>query len=203
MSTATPTTNHPAKFATFGIAIDADKIRQEIAANWGWMLAGGILAIAGGTAALLAPVFATGIAGTFIAATLLIVGCVNLTGVFFAQPGLKLDSFLTGVVQVLLAGVMAFYPFASLMSLTILIAAFMMADGLVRIALAIRNRELPGWAWTLGGGLAAVATGVIVLIALPASSLWVIGILVGVSLLCSGVTRVAIAMEGRKLAKEL
>ena len=190
MTTATQNTNNSAPFATLGIVVDADKLRQEIAENWRWMLAGGILAVAGGAAALLAPVLATGVA------------CFNLTGVFFAERGLKLESFLTGLVQVLLAAVMAFYPFASLMSMTVLIAAFMMAEGIVRIALAIQNRDLPGWGWTLGGGLATVATSVIVLAALPASSLWVIGILVGVSLLCSGATRIAIALEGRKIANE-
>jgi len=109
--------------------------------------------------------------------------------------------FLTGVVQVLLAAAMAFYPFASLMSLTILIAAFMLVDGIFRIVLAYQTREVPGWGWTLAGGIAGVVASVIVMTALPASSFWVIGILVGVNLIGVGAARIAIAVAARKVAK--
>lgn len=200
MSTAAPTTEQTPSIDYVGVVIDATKATQEIAKNWGWILAAGIISVVGGVAALMAPVLATGVTATFIAATLLVVGCVNLAGVFYAEKGLKLESFLTGVVQVLLSAVMAFYPFASLMSMTMLIAAFMLADGIIRSVLAVQNRDLAGWGWTLAGGLASIATSVIVVTALPGASFWVIGVLVGVNLISIGVARIGVALEGRKIA---
>lgn len=184
----------------FGFA-DLKEVVHDVAKDWGWVLAAGIISVVGGTAALLAPVLATGIVGTLIAATLLVVGCFNLGGTFFAQKGMRLEAFLTGVVQVLLAAVMAFYPFASLMSLTILIAGFMLAEGIVRIVLAYQAREMPGWGWVMAGGIAAVAASVIVIGSLPLATFWVIGILVGVNLISGGAARIAIAMAARKVAK--
>ncbi len=87
--------------------------------------------------------------------------------------------------------------------MSILIAAVLLADGVVRTILAIGNRQIPGWGWTLAGGLASVATAVIVLVALPSSALWVIGVLVGVSFLTTGIARIAVALEGRKLANAI
>ena len=185
-----------------GVIIDPSSVSEAIAKNWGWILTGGIVSVIGGVAALVAPGLATGVTGVFIAATLLVVGCVNLAGVLFADKGLKLESFLTGVIQVLLAAVMAFYPFASLASMTILIAAFIMADGIIRTALAVQNREVPGWGWTLAGGLASIVTSIIVLAALPTSALWVIGIMVGVNMLTSGIARISLALAARKLKHE-
>ena len=174
---------------------------HDVTKDWGWLLAAGILSVAGGTAALLAPGLATGIAGIFIASALFVVGCFNLVGTCFVEKGHRLESSLTGVIQVLLASVMAFYPFATLMSLTILIAGFMLADGIFRIALAFQTRDLPGWGWTMAGGFAGVATSVIVMVAMPQASFWVIGILVGVNLISVGAARIAVAMAGRKIAK--
>ena len=166
-------------------------------------MAAGVISVLGGAFALMAPVMATGVVGTFIALTLLFVGCFNFSGVFFLEKGAKLESFLTGVVQVLIAAVMAFYPFESLMSLTLLIAAFLMIEGVVRIGLAIWAREVPGWGWPLLGGFACVATSVIVLAAMPAASFWVIGTLVGVSMLAIGIVRMSVALRMRRIANAI
>lgn len=176
---------------------------RSIAKDWGWVMAAGVISVLGGALALMAPVMATSVVGTFIALTLLFVGCFNFSGVFFLEKGAKLESFLTGVVQLLLATVMAFYPFESLMSLTLLIAALLMIEGVVRIGLAIWAREVPGWGWPLLGGVACVATSVIVLAAMPAASFWVIGTLVGVSMLAIGIVRVSVALRMRRIANAI
>ena len=176
---------------------------RSLAKEWGWVMAAGVISVLGGMLALMAPVLATGVVGTFIALTLLFVGCFNLSGVYFLEKGAKLDSFLTGVVQVLLAAVMAFYPFASLMSLTLIIAGMLMFEGVVRIVLAARARQLPGWGWALAGGIACVATSVLVLMAMPAASFWVVGTLVGVSMIAIGTVRIMVALRIRKIGKAL
>lgn len=200
MSTATHSTDNTPAISYNALLIDATEAAREIAKNWGWILAAGIVSVLAGITAIAAPVLTTGIAVTFVAVALFVVGCFNIAGLFFAEKGLKGESFLIGVVQILMSAVMAFYPVATLLSLTILIAAVIMVDGVFRIALAVRNHDLPGWGWTLAGGLAAVAISAMVLSGMPTSSLWLIGVLLGVSLISVGAARIAVALEGRRLA---
>ena len=208
MATATstnsiPTTEIPRHQETqfVGIYFDADRAKQQIAKHWKWIMAGGVASVVAGVLALLAPVLATAAVATFIPVLLLVVGCVNLMAPMFAPDGMKLDSFLIGVVQVLLAAVMAFYPFASVLSMTILIASVFMVEGIVRIGLAIAAREVPGWGWTLASGICTVALSGLIIAGLPGAALWVIGILVGVNMITNGGARIGLAVEGRKLAK--
>lgn len=203
MSTvANPVQNTPVN-TVVTVEFDPVEAVREIAKNWGWILAAGIVSAIGGTLALFAPALATGTVAVFIASMLFVVGCVNLAGIFFADKGMKLDSFLVGTVQVLMAAVMAFYPFESLISLTILVASVLMVDGIARMVLAWKARQVPGWGWTMASGVATIAMCVVILAGLPEASLWVIGVLVGVNLIMNGAARIAVAIEARKVAKAM
>ena len=164
-------------------------------------MAGGVASVVAGTMALFAPVLATATIATFIAILLLAVGFVNLLAPIFAPDGMKLDSFLIGIVQVLLAAVMAFYPFQSIGSMTLLIASVFMVEGILRIGFAIAARKLPGWGWALFSGISTVVLSGVILAGLPEAALWVIGLLVGVNMLTNGGARIGLAFEGRRLAK--
>lgn len=198
MSTATPTRNSDQ--ADFRFAFNPVAAVKEVAKNWGWLLAAGVVSVLAGTFCLMAPMVATAAVGIFLAVILLLVGSVNLAGVCFAEKGMKLESFVVGAVQLLLAGMIVYYPLASVMSLTIFIAVLLMFEGVSRLVLAFTARGVPGWGWMLAGGLATVATSVIIITALPTAAFWVIGILVGANLICQGAVRIAVALEARKIA---
>lgn len=202
MATATPaTTNAHPSYQYVEVSVDPKALIHEATSEWKWLMAAGVITSVAGALAILAPVVATAFVAMFIAAMLLVVGCVNIAGLFYAQKSLKLEYFLTGVVQVLLAAVMAFYPLASLVSLTIVAAVFLMVEGVIRTGWATFNRDTPGWGWMLAGGLATIAVSVLVIFGLPGSALWVIGLLVGVSMLTGGAAQMAIAWEARKIAQ--
>ena len=198
---ATKAANNNQEAQIVGVYVDAEQAKQKIAKHWKWIMAGGVVSVAAGALALFAPVLATATVAIFIATLLLVVGCMNLTAPIFAPDGMKLDSFLIGIVQVLLAAVMAFYPFQSVLSMTILVAAVFMVEGVVRIGLSIAAREVPGWGWSLFSGICTVVLSGLIIAGLPAAALWVIGMLVGVNMITNGGARIGLAVEGRKLAK--
>lgn len=200
MSTATPTRETAGPVEYFG-AVDPMSVVNEFARNWGWVFAAGVLSLAAGVFCLMTPIFATVAVGSFIAIALLVMGVVNLSGLVFAEKGMKLDAFLLGSVQVLLAVAITSFPFASVMSMTFLVAVVLMFEGIARIALAVSARESSGWGWMLGGGIATVVASAIIVAALPSSALWVIGVLVGANLVCNGAVRMGVALAARGLAQ--
>jgi uncharacterized membrane protein HdeD (DUF308 family) len=199
-TTSTFTTTPQIEFTT--CQFDANACRQEIAQNWKWLLAGGILTIICGIVALLAPVLATFAVETFIALSLVVVGGMNIAGTFFAPKGMRLEPLLVGIIQVLLAAVIGFYPVASLVSLTVVIAAVLMVEGVIRCTFAVATRELNGSGWRLASSMITVVLSGMIISGLPEAALWVIGMLVGVNMVSNGATQTAIAWAGRRIAKQ-
>ena len=204
MSTATHNANAPAT-ANSNPNTEArlKEAVHSIAANWGWLAAAGALSALAGVIAISAPAMATGVTALVLAAAIMAAGCVNLTGLFFAESNSdKAGSALVGVAQILFGVVMLVYPLATVVSLTIVVASFMLVAGLVRVGWAIATRGLPGWGWSLAGGLATATVGVIALTGMPGAALWLIGLLVGCEMLTTGIARIAAALELRRVAKE-
>jgi uncharacterized membrane protein HdeD (DUF308 family) len=65
---------------------------------------------------------------------------------------------------------------------------------------ALSVRPLPGSGWLLLDGLITVAIATLIAASWPASTAWAIGIMVGVSMVSSGVTRLMISNAVRGLA---
>ena len=86
------------------------------------------------------------------------------------------------------------------MSLTLLVACFLMAGGLFKVVGALSYR-FAAWGWTLAGGVVDLILGVMIWREWPASELWVIGLYVGVNLLFRGFNWVALGIALRALPR--
>jgi uncharacterized membrane protein HdeD (DUF308 family) len=62
------------------------------------------------------------------------------------------------------------------------------------------TRSIGGSGWLLLHGLVTLALGFMIWTRWPLSSLWLIGTLVGISMVLTGVTRLMMALEIRKIA---
>lgn len=182
------------------IVIDAVAATKDLALNWGFVMNSGIVNVIGGLVALAIPVFATSVAYETVTLALACVAAFNIAGLFSAQNGFKLQSFLVGSVQAFLAYRMRFQPFESLNILTIMVAIASMADGAFETAVALRNSQLPGRWSLLFSGLASIGGGAFVAMNLPASSLVVLGVLLGINLVSSGWSGILAALQGREIA---
>ena len=169
--------------------------------NWKLTLALGLVMILGGIVALLDPFIATLTVVAIASATFLIAGIGQLWLAFRTEDGSTNARFVTGVLGLLLilfAVSLLFQPLAGMISLTILVAAFFAAAGVVRVWLALRMRHNRRWGWLFASGLLSVLLALLIFIALPGAALSVLGIFLGIELLFSGAALVALALAARE-----
>ena len=183
------------------IDIDAAlaEAKRQIADNWGWFLALGILLILAGVAAIAFPLLSTIATKIALGWIFLVAGVVLVIHAFSIQGwrGFILG-LLVGALYVIAGGWLAFFPFTGIITLTILLAALFLAEGVLEVMMAMRVRPHEGWGWLLISGLVAIAVGVMIAAELPTSAAWAIGLLTGINLLSSGVSFVVLALAGRR-----
>jgi uncharacterized membrane protein HdeD (DUF308 family) len=106
-----------------------------------------------------------------------------LLGIFYVAGGLYL----------------AFHPQISLISLTLVLAIILFAEGLMQILAYFSLRTLPGSRWILIDGIITLLLGFLIGLSWPSGSAWAIGTLVGVNFLLSGLTRLGHAATPGKV----
>ena len=84
---------------------------------------------------------------------------------------------------------------------TLIIAAVLIAVGLLRGLTAFQHRGSPGWIWALLGGLISILLGAVIIAHWPVSGLWVIGLFVAIELLMNGWASIFIALAARRAAQ--
>lgn len=172
---------------------------QSVRAKWGWFLTLGIVFVIGGALALLMPVASTLATSLVLGVVLFVSGIVQIFHAFQVKSwsGFFWD-LIVGLVQIVGGALIYLNPFAGAITLTILIAAVFLAQGVTQTILAFKVRPHDGWGWLLASGLLALAVGVVLMMRFPVSTLTAPGILAGISILFTGVTYIMIALAARK-----
>ena len=170
---------------------DATKTLQE---NRGWFIALGVILILVGTAAILFPFLATLSAEIFVGWLLVIGGIVQTVHAFRVKEwGGFLWEVLIGVLEVVAGGILLFFPLAGMVALTVFLAVMFIIEGSFRAALAFKLKPQAGWGWVLTGGILSGVVGILIWAQLPSSSLWALGLLVGINIVMAGWTLVMLA----------
>jgi uncharacterized membrane protein HdeD (DUF308 family) len=182
--------------------VDPVALKQQLAANWGFLIAVGALNLAGGILALIAPISATVAILSILTMFMIFFGCVNMCGICYLEQPYRVPAFIGGFFIALLGVLMASNVVQSLMVLTILVAITYMLEGLARSTLALLNRDMPGWGATLISGICAILLSIIIIGAFPTSSEYTLGILLGVNWVTYGIQRITLGMMGRATSNE-
>jgi uncharacterized membrane protein HdeD (DUF308 family) len=169
--------------------------------DWKWMAALGAVMILGGFFAFLNPFIASLTATAIAAATFLVAGIMQVWMAFKGTDGSgsRAFSILLGVVLVLFAISLWVNPISGILSLTLLVGVFFLAMGAMRIWIALKMPGREGRGWMIAAGLVSAALGVLVIFAVPAGAVGLLGIFLGVELLSSGAGAVALALAVRRL----
>jgi len=173
---------------------------DELRRNWGWFLALGILLVVLGTTALGASVAMT-IASVMLFGWLLIVGgLVEAIHAFWRERGWGgvFINLLTGILYVLVGFMMVANPGVAAVTLTLLIALFLMFGGIFRIVVALMLR-FPHWGWLALHGLINLLLGIGIWRQWPLSGLWVIGLFIGIDMVLNGWSLVMLGLAARKI----
>lgn len=140
-----------------------------------------------GVFAVVAPLFA-GIATTVLIGFLLFTSGIVETLFAFRAPSFGKGAlvFLFGGLSVAAGVVMLFWPGEGLGALTLILAVFFVAGGIVDLILAFKLKPAAGWGWTLFGGIVSILLGVLLIASWPFSGIWAVGVYVGVRMVIHG-----------------
>jgi uncharacterized membrane protein HdeD (DUF308 family) len=170
----------------------------------GWSIALSVLMILTGVLAIVIPPVG-GIAVLLVVAWLLIFsGAAHLIFAWHTRPaGGMVWELLLGVLYIFVGGYALLNPVAGLASLTLVLAIYLFMEAMLELILSFRLRPLPGSNWLLVDGIITLVLAILIWRSWPSSSEWVIGTLVGISMLFSGVARLSLALAGRRVVAEL
>jgi uncharacterized membrane protein HdeD (DUF308 family) len=173
--------------------------RAALARNWGLLLALGVLWLILGALAIILPLAAAIAIDITLGVLFLIGGVMQLVQVARCRGWRSvLPHALGGVLSVAAGVLLLFFPLAGVLSLTLIIAALFIIGGVFRIVIAAQNREIRGWFWMMLSGLLGLVVGVLIWIGWPASSVWVLGLLVGIELIFEGWAMIMLAVAARQ-----
>jgi len=94
-------------------------------------------------------------------------------------------------------------PLEGVLTLTLLLGSFLVAEGVVELLLAIQMRSRSSWLWLLLNALLTLALGVFIWAEWPLDAPWVIGLLVGISFIASGLSRIMLSIAVRSTIRQL
>jgi uncharacterized membrane protein HdeD (DUF308 family) len=188
---------------TVGLSIDAETIRNHSTR----IAIYGVVLIILGAVAIMAPGFATLAAASLFGWLLLLSGLVGLVAVAAgsAVPGFWWN--LVSAILCVVAGIALLWNpltgnlLAGALTLTIILAAYLIATGVTKIGLAVDYKRVlpPAWRWMLLSALIDFGLAAVIFSGLPSESFSILGLLIGLNLLFKGVAVVVAATYSRKL----
>ena len=186
---------------------DLNKLQSKMSAavreHWKAFLFEGILLAILGLAAVIVPPLASLAVTIFLGWMFLVSGIAGLVVSFWARamPGFWW-SLISAALAVLAGGILLARPMQGVLTLTIVIGAYFLAEGVTTIMYALEHRkELSGrWSWLLIAGLMDIIIAFFIIAGLPGSAEWAIGLLVGINLLFGGASLIGMALAARNAA---
>jgi len=169
-----------------------------------WSIGLSVLMIVAGVFAIASPL-AAGVAVNVLVAWLLIFsGCAHLVFAWHTRStGGFLWELLVGILYIFTGVYLLVHPLAGLASLTIALAIYLFLEAALEFVLGFTLRPLPGSGWLLFDGIITLILAVMIWRTWPSSTAWVIGTLVGISMLFSGTSRLMISVAARNVASKM
>ena len=177
------------------------RMNAAVREHWKAFLFEGILLAVLGLAAIIVPPLASLAVTIFLGWMFLISGIAGLALTFWARqmPGFWW-SLISAALAVLAGLILLARPVQGTLTLTIVVGAYFLAEGVTTIMYALEHRrELSErWSWLLVAGIVDIVIAGLIIAGLPDSALWAVGILVGINLLFGGASLIGVALAARK-----
>lgn len=185
----------------------SDVLSQEfdrLQKHWKWFLALGVAMVVLGLIAIsysyivTVTVAATWLFGFF----LLAVGIGEVIHSFWVGrwSGMLLH-LVIGVLYGLAGLIIIDQPETAAMQLTLLIAIFLMVTGIFRVVFSVSER-FSGSGWVMLNGVITFILGLMIYKQWPASSLWVIGLFIGIDLIFNGWSWIMLSLGLRQYKRD-
>jgi uncharacterized membrane protein HdeD (DUF308 family) len=176
-----------------------EHLRDSLKRFNGLFIGSSILMVVVGILAIALPLAAGIGISIFVSWLIFLTGFAHLVYAFAARGvGGFAWRLLLGIFYIAGGLYLAFHPGLSLVSLTLVLAFILFAEGLMQILAYFSLRALPGSGWILFDGIVTLLLGLMIWLSWPSGSAWAIGTLVGINFLLSGVTRLSYGGAVRK-----
>ena len=170
--------------------------------NAGLTVVSGIVLIVAGTFAILSPLYA-GLSITILVGAMLAIGGIGECFLAFKAGafGRGLVIFIVGVLMAIVGFYMMTQPVAGLAKITLFLAIYFFATGLIESAVAFQIKPAEGWRWQLANGIVTLLLGILLWRQFPLSGAWAVGVLFGIKMVSSGWALVFIGRHVKQAAK--
>lgn len=166
-----------------------------------WFIVEGALLVVFGILAAALPAFAGLAAALVFGWVLILSGVVGFATLFMSRDAAHpVWSFVSALIA-LGAGILVFWaPVAGVVSLAILIAAYLLIDAIASIALAFdqRRRATKGWGWLILTGLINLVLAGFIALLRPHGDAVFIGFVIAIDLIAGGVALIGLAFAARR-----
>ena len=185
-------------------SVDVERLQsamaQAVREHWVLFLIEGIVLLILGVLAVVIPPVATLAFTVFLGWLFVISGVFGLVTTFGARyaPGFWW-SLLSAVLALAVGVIMVLWPVNGAVSLTLLLTAFFIVDGIASIMYALAHRQqLTGqWGWLLASGLCDLVVAALIIAGFPGTAAWAIGLLVGINMIFGGTSLIIVALSAR------
>jgi uncharacterized membrane protein HdeD (DUF308 family) len=178
-----------------------ENLGEAMRAHWGLFLAEGIILVILGILAFLIPPLATLGFTIFVGWAFLISGVAGLVTTFMARqaPGFWW-SLLSAIIAIGAGIVLLLRPVSGAISLTLVLIAFFIFEGIASILYAMEHRQqLSGrWGWMLASGVIDLVLAGMVFAGLPGTAAWALGLLLGINMIFGGAALIGMALYAHK-----
>jgi uncharacterized membrane protein HdeD (DUF308 family) len=184
---------------SLGLPSETEVVRKH---TTGFILYGVVIILLG-LLSIAAPMLASIAVAIMLGWLLLFGGASGLAATF--SEGRHAHGFgwhlLISVVYVFAGLSLLISPVAGVVTLTIVLAAYLLAGGVVRIIMSFGyRRAAPGaWFWVLLSGIIDIVLAFIIMSGMPGTATWVLGLLVGINLLMMGFSIVMVTLAVRRV----
>ena len=176
-------------------------IAQNIEKKWPWLIGIGSLMIVIGALAISFVGLTSLLSVIYLGVLFMFGGIAEIIYAYNTRAHGDMWAHLMFGFLFALAGFFIFFnPLPNLILLTMLIAAVFLITGLSTLVAAVIER-FTNWGWFALNGAVAIVAAILIFRSPLASSLWLIGTLVGLEFLLRGVAWISLGLTGRALAR--
>jgi uncharacterized membrane protein HdeD (DUF308 family) len=168
-----------------------------------WSIALSILLIVAGLFAILIP-SVSGLAITLIFGWLMILsGITHLVFAFKTHTtGGRIWEILIGIIYLVTGFYLIAHPIEALFALTLILACYLFFEAIFEFVQYFQLRPRHGAGWLIVDGIVTLILAIMIWRSWPVSSVWVIGTLVGISMIFSGISRLMLSLAAKRLVQQ-
>jgi uncharacterized membrane protein HdeD (DUF308 family) len=185
---------HPSPSRSLGL--------QALQFKWGWIVALGVVYLIVGLVALVSIVTATAAGVLLVGIMMVIAGIAEVFSAFQIRTWGKFTLWLLLGALYIFAGVTTFQnPVLAAVLLTFLLGLALVASGGMRLILAFGMKESTPWILVAVSGAITLLLGLVILARWPVSSVYVLGLFLGIDLVIAGASWIGIGLDLRARAR--